>query len=496
MLSEYRQRFSDYHTELNRENYLFRSGRKDRKETAHIVSEYSDLFRLTAVGDLRAALKETSDYRETEQASIKRLIAFALNGNLALRVSEISQEIEKYEEAADIDWDGRKISFVQSAGLVTNESEVSRRRDLEARRAGVIQGAQDLWAERFGILQAATRELGYENRLTMLCELRGMDYEQLASQAALILSKTESKYVSALSSLLIRETGLPIDEATLADLEYMQRFSGFDHFFSRERMIETYRELFAGLGFRVERQSNVEVDSEPHPGKQSQAFCAPVRIPGEIKLVINLIGGQERYREFLRASGQTQLFAWTSQNLYPEFRIGGDPAVHLAWGMLVENLMLEEHWLMGTFGFVESKRFRQALEVLRLAVMRQNSASLGYQVDFHSGRLSGNAGARYAESMTDAVRVQCDETGHLRDVTDSLYPADFLRACAFEAQMREYLKTRFGVRWWVSRKAGEMLIDLWNTGQRYRVEELATMIGLGELDIDWLAAELVKKIEG
>lgn len=31
-----------------------------------------------------------------------------------------------------------------------------------------------------------------------------------------------------------------------------------------------------------------------------------------------------------------------------------------------------------------------------------------------------------------------------------------------------------------------MLIDLWNTGQRYGVEDLARMIGLGELDFECL----------
>jgi hypothetical protein len=66
----------------------------------------------------------------------------------------------------------------------------------------------------------------------------------------------------------------------------------------------------------------------------------------------------------------------------------------------------------------------------------------------------------------------------------------------FESQLREYLKTQFGLRWWASRRAGEMLIDLWNTGQRYTVEELAAMIGLGDLDFDWLASELLEQVEG
>jgi hypothetical protein len=97
--------------------------------------------------------------------------------------------------------------------------------------------------------------------------------------------------------------------------------------------------------------------------------------------------------------------------------------------------------------------------------------------------------------MTGAVRVKFDETDHLRELDDAFCSESFLRGCAFEAQMREYLKTQFGVRWWAARKAGETLIDLWNTGQQYTVEELASMIGLGELDFDCLVNEHLDRIE-
>ncbi|HEY6401433.1 MAG TPA: hypothetical protein VI479_08485, partial [Blastocatellia bacterium] len=73
MLSEYRQRFSDFHTERSREDYLFRSGQKQRREIARIYSEYSDLFKPSAVAELRAKLEEISEQRETERTSVKRL---------------------------------------------------------------------------------------------------------------------------------------------------------------------------------------------------------------------------------------------------------------------------------------------------------------------------------------------------------------------------------------------------------------------------------------
>ena len=219
-------------------------------------------------------------------------------------------------------------------------------------------------------------------------------------------------------------------------------------------------------------------------------------MPDEIKLSVNLNGGQANYRELLREAGRAQLYAWTSRNLYPEFRLGGDRAVVEAWGLLFENLALDERWLMSTLGFVENMEFRRALAVFRLIRLRRSAALLDYEIEFHSGGLAGGAGARYVELMTDAARVRFDGTERLRSLDDAFYSADFLRASAFESQMREYLKTRFGVRWWASGKAGETLIDIWNTGRRYTVEELAPMIGLGALDFDWLASELLGSMEG
>ena len=491
MLSEYRQRFADFHTEWLREDYLFRSGQKHGREIARIRSEYSDLFKPSAVAELRAKLEETSEQRETERTSLKRLIAFAEEGSLQSRAQEVSGEIENYETNALIDWQGQRIPFRSSSSLLAQESDFARRRDLFARRAGVIEAVQDMRAERLEKLRDGARELGYENRLAMLRELRGLDYVRLAELARGVLSKTESGYVNALAGLLPREIGVSMDDATEADLGFLQRFPRFDHFFPRERMLGVYRELFAGLGFNSEKQSNLVIDSEPRPGKQLQAFCSPIRVPDEIKLSVNLNGGQANYRELLREAGRAQLYAWTSRNIYSEFQLGGDRAVVEVWGLLFENLSLDERWLMTSFGFVENLEFRRALAVFKLLRLRQRAALLDYESAFHSR----GAGASFSELMTDAACVRFDGTERLRSLDDAFHSADFMRASAFESQVREYLKTHFGLRWWASRKAGETLIDIWNTGRRYTVEELASMIGLGPLDFDWLSSELTESLE-
>src|SRR5262245_41347023 len=174
MLSEYRQRFCTYHSEVNREDYLYRSGRKQSRESAQIICEYSDLFSISVIKELGGILKDVADYRETERASIKRLIAFAVAGNLAARVREVTDEIGATSAGGRIDWDGQKIGFHQSAELLANESDRLRRRDLAARRDDLMKSAQDLRAERFALMHAAARELDYQNYAVMLAELRGI----------------------------------------------------------------------------------------------------------------------------------------------------------------------------------------------------------------------------------------------------------------------------------------------------------------------------------
>src|SRR5262245_43569416 len=230
MLSEYRQRFSDFHTELHREDYLFRSGHKQSCEIARICGEYSDLFKSSAIAELRAKLEETSEQRETEKASVKRLMAFAVEGALLVRAQELSGEIEDYEANALIDWQGQKVLFRASAAMLSDETDFARRRDLFARRAGVIEAAQDLRAERLEKLRDGAREMGYRTESVSDLSpgecaidqgpgrLRSLRcYERLAEQARGILSKTESDYVNSLGRLIARETGVSIDDATQAD---------------------------------------------------------------------------------------------------------------------------------------------------------------------------------------------------------------------------------------------------------------------------------------
>jgi hypothetical protein len=498
MLDEYRQRFRTFHTHWQREQYLQLAGRKEQAETGYLYRENSDLFTVTALAELKAKYADTAAYRETERAAIQRLIAFASTGQLAINTQELTQELADIEARATFPWGEQRLTVQQAQRLSGQESDPQRRRELAARRADLMQEVQDLRAERLAKLQTGAQALGYANLLQMQQTLQQIEYEKLVPAAAHLLTKTESPVVNQLRPLLARAAQVSLDEACPADLGYAQRLTRFAPYFSGERWQESYADLFAGLGFKTSQQTQVEVDAAARPRKQERTCCAPLEIPREIKLVVNpdsaAGGGHLFFQSLLHTAGQTQLYAWTSRAAHYEFRVPGDPAIAEAWGTLFDHLLQDAEFLIGTFAFPESREFRHALVVFKLLHVRRAAALLHYETELYSGQLGAQAGARFTELLTDATRLRYHEAEHLRVVEHAFHSATQLRAWAFESQLREYLKTRFGARWWTSRKAGELMIDLWNTGHRYSVEELAAQVGLGALDFEWLANELLEAL--
>ncbi len=62
--------------------------------------------------------------------------------------------------------------------------------------------------------------------------------------------------------------------------------------------------------------------------------------------------------------------------------------------------------------------------------------------------------ARYAELLSDAIGVTYPPTDYLEDVDDGFYCTVYLRAWAFEAQLVDHLRTRFGRAWFADPRAG------------------------------------------
>jgi hypothetical protein len=489
MLDQYRRDFAEFNVACAREHYLFLSGQKTNLEIAPIYERYCHLFDRDLLEQLRSEVGDSSSRFETERASIRRLFTFAVEQFLENSVKQLTEQISEYESAATVDWNGRTMTFQDLTVAITTERESDARRALYDRRLEVIEASNWMRAERVVTLHETARSLEYSSYVGLFEQLRQVDYSTLAIEAASLFSQTEPAYVTRLHEALNRDLSIGIAQAERPDAMYLLHLTAFDDRFPPGQMLQVYSETMAGLGIRTDAQRNIEIDSEPRPRKNPRAFCMPISIPEEIKLVIRPAGGQSDYQSFLHESGHAQQYGWASAELPPEFKYTGDYALTETYAFLFNHLISDSEWLATFLNLKDNTDFVRSVMLARLVTVRRYAAKLIYERQLHLDEDLSNSSRLYSELQTSATHFKTPPGEFLSDLDDSFYSASYLRAWAFEVSLRDYLKTRYGGRWWASRKAGDFLKEIWETGDRYTADEMADQIGLGPIGFGPLIEE-------
>jgi hypothetical protein len=125
--------------------------------------------------------------------------------------------------------------------------------------------------------------------------------------------------------------------------------------------------------------------------------------------------------------------------------------------------------------------------VTLLWVVRRYAAKLLYEVEFHQTSDVTAMRRRYVELLEDALKVAPSDTDYLADIDDGFYASQYLRAWAFEAQLRAYLRESFGNTWFARRDAGSLLRELWSEGQKPTADELLQEVTGDRIVLDAVA---------
>ena len=79
---------------------------------------------------------------------------------------------------------------------------------------------------------------------------------------------------------------------------------------------------------------------------------------------------------------------------------------------------------------------------------------------------------------------------YLDDIDGGFYVTGYLRSWAFEAQMRDFLRSEFGSEWFTRREAGDLLRELWSLGQGPSADELIRDVTGSRLEMASVAARI------
>jgi len=478
-LSEDADRFI---AELDEEAYLHFSGQKETYEISPIYERHTELTKLDTALALGASVDDNRNTRE--------LWRFACEGYLGNFVREESERAAELEATLKATVDGDEIPYRNLRPAIMNEPDRGRRERLErARNELTEEHLNPLNLRAAEVIHRETRNLGAPTYLDLY---RGFGFrlDDLAAQCRAFLDSTEQLWQTEGDKFFRSRVGLGIGEAERWDVARVWRGVAWDAAFPATRMVPALEASLADLGVDLRAQRNVELDLDDRPNKSPRAFCVPIEIPGRVVLVIKPTGGPDDWQALFHEAGHTEHYAHTSPSLTVEEKRLGDNAVTEGWAMLLEHLTIDPVWLERRLDFPRPREYAAEGAVQLLWMLRRYCAKLLYELELQSADDVAALRPRYVELLSDALKVTPSDTDFLDDVDQSFYCSEYLRAWAFEAQLRAYLREEYGNAWFTRREAGSLLRELWNEGQKPTADEILKDVSGQRLELEAVAARV------
>jgi hypothetical protein len=468
--------------ELDEETYLHFAGLKDTYDLTPIYERHAELTKLETALALGASVDGDRRTRE--------LWRFACEGYLGNFVTEEAERVAELEATLTANVDGREIPFRDLRPAVMNEPDRSARERLERARLALLEEhLNPLYLEAAQVVRREAERLGAPTYADLYRSF-GLPIDDLADQCRRFLDETERLWEEHGDRFFRDRVGLGLGEVEWWDVARVWRGAGWDAAFPADRMVPALEASLGALGVDLRAQSNVELDLADRPNKDSRAFCVGIEIPDRIVLVLKPAGGPDDWQGLFHEAGHMEHWAHTSPDLSMEEKRLGDNAVTEGWAMLLEQLTIDPVWLERSLDFPRPREYAAEGGVQLLWLFRRYSAKLLYEIELHGASDVASMRPRYVELLAAALKVAPSDIDYLADVDDGFYACNYLRAWAFEAQLRDHLRGRFGSAWFTRREAGSLIRELWTEGQRPTADEILAETTGDRLELEAVAERI------
>jgi hypothetical protein len=481
-LDSYREQADRFIAELDEEYYLHYAGLKESFALAPIYERHADLTTVEKAQSLGAAVNGGGGIRE--------LWRFACEGYLGNLTRDHAERAAMLEAELQVAIDGETIPYRMIRPAMANEPDRGRRQELDRLRTEIVaERLNPIHLDAVEVEQRGVKELGSPTYLELYRRF-GFRLEELAEQCRAFLDSTERLYEESADKLFRARVGVGLAEVKRWDVARVFRATSWDSAFPADKMLPALEATLADLGIRLREQENVHLDLEERPNKTPRAFCAPIEVPGKVMLVIQPIGGPDDWRALFHEAGHTEHFANTSAELEVEDRRLGDNAVTEGWAMLLQHLTDDPAWLTRRLDFPKPGEFAAEGATGLLYFVRRYCAKLLYEIEFHGTEDVTTMAPRYVELLGDALKVEPSRADYLSDIDSGFYVTAYLRSWAFEAQLRAFLREKFGNTWFADRSAGSLLRELWGEGQRLTADEMLHEVTGAEVEMESVAERI------
>ena len=447
----------------------------------------------TALEEFRSATPGTDGARSTRALLDWQVDNFTSRALAPLEEREITWEHDAIVRLQD----GREVPYQRAAIEIANSADRAERLAIDAARADLVERELGpLRRERFEREHDLVASLDIAPSYIAVIELLGgLDLRALGAQCEQFLRDTKDIWQDALRERLKRDLGINPSDAMRSDSLALARASSFDRYFFASELEGTVRRQLREMGLDPEAEGRIRYDTADREGKRSRAFCAPVRIPDEVHLVMRPHGGVSDWTTLLHEVGHALHFANMRGDLPFEFRWLGDNSITEGYAMLFDHRLQDAGWLRryANLAGADLGRFLRVAGFEELRFLRRYAAKLLYELELHGGEVPwGDMPDRYAERLTAATGFQYSQADAFVDVDPRFYAARYLQAWQLQSVIAESLVERFDDDWWRNPRAGPWVAQaLFADGQSELAGELAKRVAGRELSFE----PLIRSVE-
>jgi hypothetical protein len=457
-LDAFRDSADRFIAELDEEYYLHFAGLKDTLEVEKIYERHEDLTRLETAKRLEGAPTE--------------LWRFACEGFLGNLTRSHQEKLAQIEAELKTTVDGEEIPFRMLRPVLANEPDRDRRQRLEETRLQLTdEQLNPVYLDAARIDREAVSKLDTPNYYELYKRF-GFHLDELAVECTELLDATAGLWEETGDRLFRERLGIGLGDARSWDVPRLFRAPEWDKAFPSDAMLPALEGTLRDLGIDLRSQENVHLDLDQRPAKSPRAFCSPIEVPDKVMLVIQPIGGRDDWEALFHEAGHAEHYANTARDLPMEAKRLGDMAVTEGWAMLMQHLVTDPAWLNRRLDVPRAPKLANEGAASLLYFARRYSAKLLYEIEFFQADDPVAMRPRYAELLTEAYRFPAAPENYLADIDGSFYVTGYLRSWAFEAQLRDFLRSEFGNEWFARREAGDLLRELWSLGQGPTADEL------------------------
>ncbi|MEM2924425.1 MAG: hypothetical protein QXJ68_01890 [Methanocellales archaeon] len=476
--------------EITFEYYLNLAGLKDELNISSIYSKYKLFNDASAIIELK---HKTMQARGEERRRLDYLHSYLASNYLENATKELTDRIATKEAMAMISIDGDVIPFRKAELLMANEPDYFKRNAIYQATMPLILELNILLRKKLEQIHILARELGFIDYIHMCSYIKKLNFTALFEAVENILKSTEGIYEKEFERIAEEELGLDLGAIRKPDMLRVLRLKSFNEFFRGRDMLAVLKDTSRDLGFDLDR---VILDVEKREKKVLRAFCAPVRIPEKVILVITPKNGQDDYQALLHEFGHAIFYSNVNPELPFEFKYLGDSALSEGYAFLFHYLIANRYWLEKHFEFNEdiTRSFLKKIYFIKLYMLRRYAGKLRYEYELHSG--ASEPEKIYSKLMQEALKFEHSPSEYIRDVDQAFYSASYLKAWFFESQLKRVLIEEFGEQWFMRPEAGDFLRELFKLGQKYSAEEVLQGLGFYGLNECNAIEEIIAALEG